>query len=63
MIIPYSHEAPVGYQIAQLPITASALSMIIILLTNDDSSTATSSEVLNTLGDLNSTKVQVRDGL
>ena len=53
----YSHDALPGYQLAELPFTASDLSMVLVLPTSDDKGIVTSSEVLTALAKLQTTRV------
>jgi serine protease inhibitor len=53
----YSHEALPGNQIAQLPFTASDLSMVLVRPMSDDKGTVTSSEVITSLTKLETTRV------
>ena len=56
----YSHDALPGYQMLQLPFTASTLSMIFVLPMADNVGlTTTSTEVVEVLGDLEYTRLAV----
>jgi len=53
----YSHDALPGYQIVRLPFASSQMSMIVVLPMSDEIGTATSSNLISALNDLQSTRV------